>query len=80
MRLEGVPDDAAVLLCGQVAAALNFRHADGRPNRYVVRRLADEGRIPPPIDPDPKLSYAYQRWSRAEIESYIRGEWVPQAS
>lgn len=63
--------------CGQVAEALGYLTRDNRPNRPLIRRLAREGRIPPPIDME--LATAHWRWSRAEIEAYATGNWKASA-
>lgn len=68
----------AALTCGEVARELAFTHRDGRPNRKVVRDLARAGKIPPPIDMD--LALAHWRWSPAEIEAYIAGQWKAGAA
>jgi hypothetical protein len=57
----------------EVADTLGYRRRNGAPNTEVVRKLAREGRIPPPIDAD--LPVVYWRWSTAEVERYVRGEW-----
>jgi predicted DNA-binding transcriptional regulator AlpA len=54
------------LTSDDVATALGY-------SRVVVRRLARDGKIPPPIDPT--LSVAWWRWSRAEVEAYAAGQW-----
>lgn len=61
------------MLCGEVAEALSYFKRDGQPNREVVRKLARDGRIPPPIDDT--LTVAHWRWSRTEIEAYVAGQW-----
>lgn len=65
--------ESLTLHCGQVATALGYFTKGGEPNRVVIRRLAREGRIPPPIDDT--LTVAHWRWSRAEIEAYVAGTW-----
>lgn len=64
------------LTCGEVAVALGYlrtgQHA-GEPNRTLVHRLARDGSIPQPIDME--LSVTRWRWSRAEIEAYVAGQW-----
>lgn len=67
--------DSLTLMCGEVASALGYNRRDGSPNRVLVRRLAREGKIPPPIDST--LTVGWWRWSRAEIEAYAAGEWAP---
>lgn len=64
------------LMCGEVAELLGYRRRDGKPNRDAIRRLAREGKIPPPIDDT--LTTGWWRWSRAEVESYAAGEWKPR--
>jgi predicted DNA-binding transcriptional regulator AlpA len=59
------------LTSDDVATALGY-------SRVVVRRLARDGKIPPPIDST--LSVAWWRWSRAEIEAYASGHYLPGGS
>jgi hypothetical protein len=62
----------------EVATTLGYFHGgkrDGQPNADLVRRLARDGAIPPPINQ--KLGPKLCRWSRPEIEAYARGEWGP---
>jgi hypothetical protein len=66
------------LTCGQVAEVLNYFDRANRPDRRVIRKLAKDGAIPPPIDPE--LALCYWRWSRTEIESYVAGTWKTGAS
>lgn len=65
--------ESLTLTTGEVARALGYFHRDGQPNRTVVRALARDGRIPPPIDME--LATVLWRWSRAEIEAYVAGQW-----
>lgn len=64
-----------MLVSGEVAVALNFLHNDGTPDRRKVRKLAREGRIPGPVDPD--LHALDHRWARRDIEAYCDGTWTP---
>lgn len=69
------------LTSGEVAVALNYLRAGqyaGQPNRHLVRQLARDGSIPPPIDMS--LSVARWRWSRADIEAYVAGQWKAGAA
>ena len=56
-----------------VAATLGYLRRNGQPNTEVVRKLARSGRIPPPIDVD--LPVVWWRWSTAEVNAYVAGEW-----
>jgi hypothetical protein len=62
-----------MLVSDEVAVALNYLRGDGIPDRRKVRKLASEGKIPGPVDPD--LNVLGHRWSRREIEQYCNGEW-----
>lgn len=61
------------LSAAEVADTLGYRRRNGAPNPETVRKLAREGRIPPPIDEE--LSVVLWRWSTAEVEAYVRGDW-----
>lgn len=67
--------ESLALTCGQVAEFLSYRRRDGSPDRRVVRNLAREGRIPPPIDRE--VALGHWRWSRTEIEAFVAGKWTP---
>ena len=66
-----IPVQPLTLTTGEVATALGYLKRDGSPNRVLVRRLAVDGKLPPPIDRS--LATVHWRWSRAEIEAYAGG-------
>jgi hypothetical protein len=65
--------EALTLTSGEVAKLLGYLTRDGDPNRRLIRKFAGEGKIPPPINDE--VALAHWRWSRAEIEAYVAGEW-----
>lgn len=83
MHSGGAPGTPATtarptLTTGEVAEYLSLFEKDGKPHRRLVRDLARNRKIPPPINPD--LSVAHWSWSRAELDAYIAGQWKAVAS
>lgn len=66
------------LTTGEVAEYLSLFERGGAPNRRLVRDLARNRKIPPPINED--IAVAHWSWSRAELDAYIAGQWTGVAS
>lgn len=64
---------ALTMSSAEVAETLGYFRRNGAPNTEVVRKLARDGRIPPPIDMT--LPVVWWRWSTAEVDTYVEGSW-----